>query len=362
MYSGNDIEFGDFVRAGCTGGVSGVSSVFPKPFVALADALRHGDEQAAAAAQDRVKRAVEAVAGADIALIKAGSGSARSARRAAARRARPAVARPARHPPRRHRGAHVTTPLPIERTAIVTGAGSPRGIGRATCDRLARDGWAVAVLDVDGDAAKRAAADLADAHSVPTLGIAVDIGDEDAVDAAVDAVESALPPIVGLANVAGVSSPVDFLDVTTAEWDRVFDVNMRGTFFVTRRVVPAMIAVGVGRIVSVSSISAQRGGGTYSKVPYSASKAAVIGFTRALAREMGPHHITVNCVAPGPIDTEIMGGTLTDERKAAMSADIPLGRVGTVHDVAALLTFLMSEDAGYITAATYDVNGGLQIS
>ena len=256
----------------------------------------------------------------------------------------------------------MTTPLPTERTAVVTGAGSPRGIGRATCDRLARDGWAVAVLDVDGDAAKRAAADIATRHSVPTLGLAVDISDEGAVDAAVAAVESALPPIVGLANVAGVSSPIDFLDVTAAEWDRVFDVNMRGTFLVTRRVVPAMIAAGVGRIVSVSSISAQRGGGTYSKVPYSASKAAVIGFTRALAREIGPHHITVNCVAPGPIDTEIMGGTLTEERKAAMSADIPLGRVGTVDDVAALLTFLMGDDAGYITAATYDVNGGLQIS
>ena len=256
----------------------------------------------------------------------------------------------------------MTTPLPTERTAIVTGAGSPRGIGRATCDRLARGGWAVAVLDIDGDAAKRVAADIADAHSVPTLGVAVDITDEDAVDAAVAAVESALPPVVGLANVAGVSSPIDFLDVTTAEWDRVFDVNMRGTFLVTRRVVPAMIAARAGRIVSVSSVSAQRGGGTYSKVPYSASKAAVIGFTRALAREMAPHDITVNCVAPGPIDTEIMGGTLTEERKAAMSADIPLGRVGTVDDVAALVTFLMSEDAGYITAATYDVNGGLQIS
>lgn len=256
----------------------------------------------------------------------------------------------------------MTTSLPAERTAIITGAGAPRGIGRATADRLASEGWAVAVLDRDGDAAKRAAAEVADAYSDPTLGVAVDIADENAVDSAVAEVESALPPVIGLANVAGVSSPVDFLDVTTAEWDRVFDVNMRGTFFVTRRVVPAMIAAGVGRVVSVSSISAQRGGGTYSKVPYSASKAAVIGFTRALAREMGPHNITVNCVAPGPIDTEIMGGTLTDERKAAMSADIPLGRVGTVHDVAALLTFLMSEDAGYITAATYDVNGGLQIS
>jgi 2-hydroxycyclohexanecarboxyl-CoA dehydrogenase len=118
----------------------------------------------------------------------------------------------------------------------------------------------------------------------------------------------------------------------------------------------------VGRVVNVSSISAQRGGGTFSKTPYSASKAAVIGFTRAVAREMGPHHITVNCVAPGPIDTDIMGGTLTDERKAALSADIPLGRVGTVQEVAALLTFLMSEDAGWITAATYDINGGQQMS
>jgi NAD(P)-dependent dehydrogenase (short-subunit alcohol dehydrogenase family) len=256
----------------------------------------------------------------------------------------------------------VTTSLPTERTAIVTGAGSPRGIGRATCARLARDGWAVAVLDIDGDAATRVATGVADAHSVPTLGVAVDITDEAAVEAAVSAVESTLPPVIGLANVAGVSSPIDFLDVTTAEWDRVFAVNMRGTFLVTRRVVPAMVAARAGRIVSVSSVSAQRGGGTYSKVPYSASKAAVIGFTRALAREMAPHGITVNCVAPGPVDTDIMGGTLTDERKAALSADIPLGRVGTVDDVAALVTFLMSGDAGYITAATYDINGGLQIS
>src|SRR6476661_5140529 len=241
-------------------------------------------------------------------------------------------------------------PLPAARTAVITGGASPRGIGRATADRLARDGWSVAILDIDGVAAKLAAADAAD------------ISDENSVDSAISQVEAALPPIIGLANVAGVSSPTEFMDVTPAEWDRVFNVNMRGTYLVTQRVLPSMIAASVGRIVSVSSISAQRGGGTYSKVPYSASKAAVIGFSRALARELGPHNITVNSVAPGPIDTEIMGGTLTDERKAQMSADIPLGRVGTVQDVAALLTFLMSEDAGYITAATYDVNGGLQIS
>jgi NAD(P)-dependent dehydrogenase (short-subunit alcohol dehydrogenase family) len=123
-----------------------------------------------------------------------------------------------------------------------------------------------------------------------------------------------------------------------------------------------MIERKLGRIVSVSSISAQRGGGTYSKVAYSASKAGIIGFTRALACEMGQHGITVNCVAPGPVDTDIMGGPLSDDRKNAMSADILMGRVGTVHDVAALMTFLVSEDAGYITAATYDINGGLHVS
>jgi NAD(P)-dependent dehydrogenase (short-subunit alcohol dehydrogenase family) len=220
----------------------------------------------------------------------------------------------------------------------------------------------VAILDIDPIAAELAAAEVAQLHSAATLGIAADISDEHSVDSAIALVEAGLPPVIGLANIAGVSSPTEFMDVTPAEWDRVFNVNMRGTYLVTRRVLPAMIGAAVGRIVSVSSISAQRGGGTYSRVPYSASKAAVIGFSRALAREMGPHNITVNSVAPGPIDTDIMGGPLTDERKAQLSADIPLGRVGTVDDVAAVLAFLMSQDAGYITAATYDINGGLQIS
>jgi 2-hydroxycyclohexanecarboxyl-CoA dehydrogenase len=256
----------------------------------------------------------------------------------------------------------MSSAFPAERTAVVTGGASPRGIGRAAADRLARAGWSVAILDIDGTAATLAAAEVGARHSVPTLGVAADISDVESVDAAIAHVESTMAPIIGLANIAGVSSPTEFMDVTPGEWDRVFDVNIRGTFLVTQRVVPAMMAAGVGRIVSVSSISAQRGGGTYSKVPYSAAKAAVIGFSRALAREMAPHNITVNSVAPGPIDTDIMGGTLTVDRKAQMSADIPLGRVGTVQEVAALLTFLMSEDAGYITAATYDINGGLQVS
>jgi 2-hydroxycyclohexanecarboxyl-CoA dehydrogenase len=182
------------------------------------------------------------------------------------------------------------------------------------------------------------------------------------VDAAVTEVEAQLPPVVGLANVAGISSPTPYLEVTPAEWDRVLGVNLRGTHLVTQRVVRGMVERGLGRVVSVSSISAQRGGGSYSKVAYSAAKAGIIGFTRALAREVGEHGVTVNCVAPGPIDTDIMGGTLTEERKAELAAGVMVGRVGTVRDVAALMAFLLGEDAGYITAATYDINGGLQVS
>jgi NAD(P)-dependent dehydrogenase (short-subunit alcohol dehydrogenase family) len=248
------------------------------------------------------------------------------------------------------------------RTAVLTGAASPRGIGRATADRLAREGWAIAVLDIDGDEARAAAAEIGTAHGVAALGLGVDVSDQAAVDAAIAEVETGLPPIVALANVAGIASPVPFMNETVEGWDRVFAINMRGTFIVTQRVMRGMIERKRGRVVSVSSVSAQRGGGTYSKVAYSASKAAIIGFTRALAREVGEHGITVNVVTPGPIDTDIMGGTLTDERKAAMSADTLLGRVGTREEVAALIAFLLGDDAGWITAATYDINGGLQIS
>lgn len=254
------------------------------------------------------------------------------------------------------------TPFPTERTVVVTGAASVRGIGRATADRLAGLGWSVAIVDINAEAARAAAADIALRHSVPAIGVGADIASEASVDAAVAQIETSLAPIVALVNLAGISSPTDFMDETVAGWERVFSVNMTGTFIVTQRVLRGMIQRRLGRIVSASSISAQRGGGTFSKVAYSASKAGIIGFTRGLAREMGQHGITVNCVSPGPVDTDIMGGTLSDERKDDLSADIIMGRVGTVTDIAALIAFLVGEDAGYITAATYDINGGLQVS
>lgn len=252
--------------------------------------------------------------------------------------------------------------FPSARTAVVTGAASARGIGRALAGRLAAAGWAVAVLDLDQEACIAVADELSAEYGVPAVGVAVDVSDEESVDAAIAEVERELPPVVALANIAGISSPTLFAEETVEGWDRVFAVNVRGVFLVTRRVLTGMTDRRLGRIVTISSVSAQRGGGTYSKVAYSASKAAVIGLTRALAREVGSSGVTVNCVAPGPVDTDIMGGPLTDERRAAMSADTLLGRVGTVDDVAALMEFLLGPDSSWITAATYDINGGLQIS
>jgi NAD(P)-dependent dehydrogenase (short-subunit alcohol dehydrogenase family) len=254
------------------------------------------------------------------------------------------------------------TPFPSERTVLLTGAASARGIGRATADRLAAQGWSIAILDLDAEAATEAAAQISEVRGVSAIGVGADVSDEQSVDSAVGVVEAALPPIVGLANLAGISSATTFMETTVAEWDKVFAINMRGTFIVSKRVLTGMLARRVGRIVSVSSISAQRGGGTYSKVAYSASKAAILGFTRALARETGEFGVTVNAVAPGPIDTDIMGGTLSEERKAQMAEGAMLNRIGTREDVAALIGFLLSEDAGHITAATYDINGGLQVS
>jgi NAD(P)-dependent dehydrogenase (short-subunit alcohol dehydrogenase family) len=256
----------------------------------------------------------------------------------------------------------VAATFPSERTAIVTGAASPRGIGLATAHRLAAAGWSLAIIDLDSEAVQKVAADLSGQHDVSAIGVVADVTDADEIDAAVRRIEAELPPVVGLANIAGTSSPTEFLDVTGEEWDRVFAVNMRSVFLVTQRVLPGLLEREIGRIVSISSVSAQRGGGTYSKVPYSAAKAALIGFSRALAREVGAHGVTVNCVTPGPVDTDLMGGALDDARRASMSKDTLVGRVANVDEVGALLTYLMGPDAGYITAATYDINGGLHMS
>lgn len=254
------------------------------------------------------------------------------------------------------------SPFPEQRTAIVTGAASERGIGRAIASRLARDGWSLLLLDRDAEATSAVAHSISLEQGVPAIGAGADITDRDAVEEAIGRAERELPPIVALVNNAGVSSPVPFLEVDEAEWRRVIEVNLTGTFHVTQAAARIMARNALGRIVNISSASAQRGGGVYGRAAYSASKAALLGLSRTLARELGPHGITANSVSPGSIDTDIMGGRLSDERKQVLLQELPVGRVGTTDDVAAVVAFLVGADAGYITGVTYDVNGGSHIA
>ncbi|MFC4222409.1 SDR family NAD(P)-dependent oxidoreductase [Lysinibacter cavernae] len=249
--------------------------------------------------------------------------------------------------------------FPESRSVVLTGAASPRGIGRASAKYLAERGWNIGIIDIDEDAAQAVAAEIAEEFGVVASGVGANVADEAQVRAAYDRLELALPQIVALVNLAGVSSPVPYLDVTSEEWNRVMNINLNGVHFVTRRAVESMVSHGIGRVVSLSSVSAQRGGGTFSKTVYSAAKAGVIGFTRSVARELGPLGITANAISPGPIDTDIMGGTLTEERKVAMAADGVLPRIGTPRDIAAAIAYLISEDAGFVTGQTLNVDGGL---
>lgn len=252
-----------------------------------------------------------------------------------------------------------TTP----RTAVITGAGSPRGLGRATARRYAREGWDVVVADLDGDAAEETAAAITRDVGAGTLAHQVDVTSADSVEALHAAVHAAeLPPVGAVATIAGIADPTSFLEVTPELWERIFAVNSTGTFLTVRAFVPDMIEAGFGRVVTMSSVSAQQGGGVFSKTPYSAAKAAVLGFTRSLARELAPYGITCNSVSPGAADTDIRAGATDETREAALSASIPLGRQATPDDIAALFVFLSSQDAAYITGTTQNINGGAYIA
>ncbi len=254
----------------------------------------------------------------------------------------------------------MATAFPTERTVILTGAASPRGIGRVTAYHLAELGWNVGIIDVDGEAAAAIAADVARTHGVKAVGVGANLADREQAIAAVDLLEAELPQVVALVNFAGVSSPVPYLEVTPEEWHRVLGVNLEGVHWVTQRVAASPSSTPVSAASSASPRCPPSAAAARSRrPPYSASKAGVIGLTRSIARELGPLGITANVISPGPIDTDIMGGTLTEERKQAMAADGVLPRIGTPRDIAAAVAYLISEDAGFVTGQTLNVDGGL---
>jgi len=243
-----------------------------------------------------------------------------------------------------------------DRVAVVTGGAS--GMGLAIGRRLAAQGARVALWDLDGDAAEHAAGELR-AAGTEALSVGVDVADRDAVDDAVHEVRRGLGPVEIMITSAGRDEFSAFTEITAAMWDRMLAVNLTGTFHCLQAAVPDMLAARWGRIVTISSSSAQSGAPRMAH--YVASKGGVIGLTKALAMELAPHGITVNTIPPGSVETPMTrraeeAGNLPSHDKLAKM--IPVQRTGTPEDVAAACAFLCSDEAGYITGQQLNVNGG----
>jgi 2-hydroxycyclohexanecarboxyl-CoA dehydrogenase len=246
-------------------------------------------------------------------------------------------------------------------SAFVTGAGS--GIGRAIARRLAADGAAVAIADLNLAAGQQTEAMIRGDRG-RAVALAVDVADFTAVQTAVRQAAAAHGRIDILVNNAGWDRVEPFVDNTPALWERVIGINLKGPIHCCRAVLDDMIAAGGGKIVSISSDAGRVG--SSGEAVYSACKGGVISFSKTLARELARHHINVNVVCPGPTDTalldEIRAGEQGAKIIAAMTRAIPFGRLGTPEDVAAAVAFFASPDAGFITGQVLSVSGGLTMA
>ena len=247
--------------------------------------------------------------------------------------------------------------LLADRVALVTGGAGLNGLGFATAKMLAAQGARVVITDLEGARPADAAAQLGPQH----LGLVVDVTRKADVDAAVARIVEQFGRIDVLVNNAGITQPRKTVDITAADYDAVLDVSLRGTLLCSQAVIPVMQKQRSGAIVCISSVSAQRGGGILGGPHYSAAKAGVLGLARAMARELGPDNVRVNCITPGLITTDINKDKLSAERKAEIAETIPLARLGVPADVAGAVLFLASDLSGYCTGITLDVNGGMLI-
>jgi 3-oxoacyl-[acyl-carrier protein] reductase len=239
------------------------------------------------------------------------------------------------------------------RCAVVTGGA--QGIGRGIAVGYAREGARVAVLDIQDEAVGRAFVAETEALGSPGHYFRADVASEGAVVTALAAAVDALGRVDVLVNNAGVVSQRDVVAMPVEDWDRIMAVNLRGPFLCSRAVLPGMIARRDGRIINVASQLGQIGGDTMAH--YSASKAGLIGFTKALAREVSHFNVLVNAIAPGPIETEMLASE-SDEWVAHKLGELPMRRFGRVDEVVPTAIFLASDDATYYTGQTLGPNGG----
>lgn len=243
------------------------------------------------------------------------------------------------------------------KVAIVTGGASQKGIGWATAKLFADQGAKVAILDLDHMTVNEAAAKIGAGHR----GYVCDVRRPQACDEAVAQILKDFGQVDILFNNAGVSQPLRLMDSTQDDYDLVLDVSLRGAYNLSRSVVPHMRQRKSGAIICTGSVAGLRGGGVLGGPHYAAAKGGVHSLSKAMARELGPDGIRVNAIAPGLIDTELLTGRMTDERKADIAADTPLCRVGDASDVAKVCLFLASDLASYVTGSVIDINGGYHI-
>jgi 3-oxoacyl-[acyl-carrier protein] reductase len=233
------------------------------------------------------------------------------------------------------------------KVALVTGAS--RGIGHAIAEQLVKDGAKVVGTSTSAQGAGK----------VPGVGRVLNVRDAAQCDALIEQIQKEQGEIAILVNNAGITRDNLALRMKDADFDEVIDTNLRAVFRLSRAVMRGMMKARWGRIINITSVVGASGNA--GQANYAAAKAAVVGMTKSLARELGSRNITVNCVAPGFIDTD-MTRALSDEQKKALLAQIPLGRLGTPQDVAAAVAYLLSPAGGYVTGAVLHVNGGMYMS
>lgn len=242
------------------------------------------------------------------------------------------------------------------KSALITGAS--RGIGRAAALRLAADGYAVAVNYKNSEEKARAVVDEIRSEGGVAMSVCADVSSPSDIERMAEKVLSEFSGVDVLVNNAGISRTGLVTDVTVDEWNIISDTMIRGTFLCTQKILPSMIAKKSGSIINISSIWGICGASC--EVAYSTAKAAVIGFTKALSKEVGPSGIRVNCIAPGVIDTD-MNRCHGEDVMRELAEETPLGKIGTPEDIANLISFLASAEASFITGQIITADGGLTV-